>query len=126
MEEGAPPPTELRLHRRSRTLEVAFGPGERYRLPCELLRVYSPSAEVQGHGPGEGVLVVGKEGVGVEAIEPVGRYGVRLRFDDGHATGIYTWAYLRRLGRERERLWARYLERLAAAGYRRREPEGGA
>ena len=116
-------PTELRLHRRSRVLEVAFPGGERHRLPCELLRVYSPSAEVQGHGPGQEVLVVGKEGVGIEAVEPVGRYGVRLRFDDGHASGIYTWGYLRRLGRERERLWARYLERLRAAGYVRRAPE---
>jgi DUF971 family protein len=116
------PPTEIRLHQRTRRLEVAFGDDERYALSCEFLRVHSPSAEVKGHGPGQGQLQVGKESVNILAIEPIGQYAVRLVFDDGHNTGLYTWKYLRELGRDQERLWRDYLAALAAAGHTRREP----
>lgn len=109
-------PTEIKLHRASRLLEVAFDDGARYELPCELLRVYSPSAEVKGHGPGQRVLVVGKSQVNITGIEPVGNYAVLLRFDDGHQTGIYSWETLRDLGEHRERYWQQYLAELAAAG----------
>src|SRR5690606_1581390 len=111
-----PPPTELKLHRRSRELEVVFDDGLRGRLSAEYLRVHSPSAEVKGHAAGEGILVSGKEHVGIERIEPIGSYAVRLAFDDGHNTGLYTWAVLYELLSDRERKWQRYLERLAAAG----------
>jgi len=111
----APPPSELKLHRRSRTLEVHFADGTHADLSAEYLRVHSPSAEVTGHSAGEGVLVVGKESVGIDRIEPVGRYAVRLVFDDGHATGLYTWPILYDLCRDREQKWQRYLERVAAA-----------
>ena len=111
-----PIPTEVRLRTRSRLLEVAYGPDERYELPFEYLRVYSPSAEVRGHGPGQETLQLGKHEVGVRAVEPVGRYAVRIVFDDGHDTGLYTWGYLRELGRTREEKWRRYLERLAQLG----------
>src|SRR5205823_14525152 len=89
--------------------------GSRFELPFEYLRVHSPSAEVKGHGPGQEVLVLGKENVGIRAVEPVGQYAVKLVFDDGHDTGLYTWKYLHELGRERETKWARYLERRARA-----------
>ena len=105
--------TEIRLRRTSRVLEVSFADGSRYALPFEYLRVHSPSAEVKGHGPGQEVLVLGKENVGVVAVEPVGQYAVKLVFDDGHNTGLYTWKYLHELGRERPQKWARYLERKA-------------
>ena len=111
-----PIPTEVRLRTRSRLLEVAYGPDERYELPFEYLRVYSPSAEVRGHGPGQETLQLGKHEVGVKAVEPVGRYAVRIVFDDGHDTGLYTWGYLRELGRTRDEKWQRYLERLAQLG----------
>ena len=111
-----PLPTEVRLRTRSRVLEVAYGPDERYELPFEYLRVYSPSAEVRGHGPGQETLQLGKHEVGVKAVEPVGRYAVRIVFDDGHDTGLYTWGYLRELGRTREEKWQRYLDRLAQLG----------
>jgi len=111
-----PPPTELKYHKRSRELEVRFDDGMTDRLSAEYLRVHSPSAEVKGHAAGEGVLVTGKESVGIARIEPVGRYAVRLVFDDGHDTGLYTWAVLYELCAERARKWARYLERLAEAG----------
>ena len=110
-----PIPTEIRLRRASRVLEVCFADGERFELPFEYLRVHSPSAEVKGHGPGQEVLVLGKEHVGIKAIEPVGQYAVRLVFDDGHDTGLYTWKYLHELGREQPSRWARYLERRARA-----------
>ena len=113
--DDAPVPTELRLRRQSRVLEVAFGADERYSLPFEFLRVNSPSAEVKGHGPGQETLVLGKQSVGIKAVEPVGQYAVRLVFDDGHDTGLYTWKYLRELGREQPVLWRRYLEKVAAA-----------
>lgn len=110
-----PVPTELRLRRQSRVLEVAFGPEERYALPFEFLRVHSPSAEVKGHGAGQETLVLGKQSVGIREVEPVGQYAVRLVFDDGHDTGLYTWKYLREMGREQSVLWRRYLEKVAAA-----------
>ena len=110
-----PLPTEIRLRRAARVLAVSFADGSRYELPFEYLRVYSPSAEVKGHGPGQEVLVLGKEDVQVTAVEPVGQYAVKLVFDDGHDTGLYTWKYLHELGREREERWARYLERKADA-----------
>lgn len=105
--------TEIRLRRTSRVLEVSFTDGSRYALPFEYLRVHSPSAEVKGHGPGQEVLVLGKENVGLLAVEPVGQYAVKLVFDDGHNTGLYTWKYLHELGREQPQKWARYLERKA-------------
>jgi DUF971 family protein len=108
----APLPTEIKLRTRSRLLEVAFDDGSRFGLSFEYLRVHSPSAEVKGHGPGQEVLVTGKENVGVRAIEPVGQYAVRLIFDDGHDTGLYSWGYLYELGRDRDRKWALYRARL--------------
>jgi DUF971 family protein len=110
---NAPLATELRLRTTSRVLQVTFDDGRVFELPFEYLRVHSPSAEVKGHGPGQEVLVLGKENVGIAAIEPVGQYAVKLVFDDGHDTGLYTWKYLHELGRERAQRWARYLERKA-------------
>jgi DUF971 family protein len=111
-----PPPTDIKYHKRSRELEVRFADGMNGRLPAEYLRVHSPSAEVKGHAAGEGILVTGKELVGIARIDPVGRYAVKLVFDDGHDTGLYTWAVLYELLSDRDRKWARYLERLAQAG----------
>ncbi len=108
-------PTDITLHQRSRLLEVTFEDGVNYRLPLEYLRVYSPSAEVRGHG-GPMQLVAGKRYVGVEAIEPIGAYAIQLNFDDGHKTGVYSWDLLRELGNEQETNWADYLARLEAAG----------
>jgi DUF971 family protein len=110
-----PTPTEIRLRTRSRLLEVVFDDGNRFELPFEYLRVHSPSAEVKGHGPGQEVLVLGKENVGVKAVEPVGQYAVKLVFDDGHDTGLYSWKYLHELGRDHAVNWAKYLARKAAA-----------
>jgi DUF971 family protein len=115
-------PTNIRLLRVSRILEVSFDDGTVFRLPCEYLRVHSPSAEVQGHGPGQEVLQIGKEAVNIAAIEPVGAYAVRLIFDDGHQSGIYSWPLLYKLGVMREQYWQEYLRRLKAAGYTRKEP----
>ncbi len=112
-------PTDIVLHRASKMLEVAFDDGERFKLPCEYLRVESPSAEVQGHGTGQKVLVPGKRDVGIEAIEPIGNYAVLLRFSDGHATGLYSWAYLYELGRGYEARWSAYLTALSEAGLSR-------
>jgi DUF971 family protein len=117
-----PPPTDLKLHRRSRELEVRFADGMTGRLSAEFLRVHSPSAEVKGHAAGEGLLVTDKENVNIARIEPVGRYAVRIVFDDGHDTGLYTWPILYELCSERDRKWQRYLERLAQAG-KPRHPE---
>ena len=117
-----PPPTDLKLHRRSRELEVRFADGMTARLSAEFLRVHSPSAEVKGHAAGEGLLVTDKEGVNITSVEPIGLYAVRLVFDDGHNTGLFTWPILYELCSERERKWQRYLERLAAAG-KSRHPE---
>jgi DUF971 family protein len=115
-----PRPTDIALHQKSRVLEITFDDGACFKLPCEYLRVYSPSAEVQGHGPGQQVLQLGKEHVGITEIEPVGNYAVRLVFDDGHKTGIFSWNYLYELGAKQEEKWREYLERLEAAGYKRR------
>lgn len=115
-----PVPTEIKLHQKSRLLEVSFDDGSRFELPCEYLRVFSPSAEVRGHGPGQGVLQVGKEEVGITAVEPVGHYAVRLVFDDGHHTGLYAWNYLYELGRDYESNWKAYLDALEQAGHARR------
>ena len=112
----APVPSGITLHQKSRVLEIAFADGKSYRLPYEYLRVYSPSAEVQGHGPGQEVLQTGKSKVEIRALEPVGSYAVQPSFSDGHATGIYSWAYLYHLGENQEKLWAEYLERLSKAG----------
>ena len=119
------PPTEIIVHQQSRRLEVAFGDAERYSLAFEFLRVHSPSAAVQGHGPGQEVLQVGKRDVTVSAIEPVGHYAIKPVFSDGHESGIFTWAYLRELGRQHDALWATYLRRLAEAG-ESRDPPGAA
>jgi DUF971 family protein len=111
-----PHPTALKARTRSRLLEVDFDDGSHFELPFEYLRVCSPSAEVRGHGPGQETLQVGKHEVGITRIEPVGNYAVRLVFDDGHDTGLYTWAYLHELGREREARWQKYLARLKELG----------
>ena len=108
-------PVEIKLRRTARLLEVTYEDGSRFELPFEYLRVHSPSAEVKGHGPGQETLVLGKEAVGIRAVEPVGQYAVKLVFDDGHDTGLYTWKYLHELGRDREEKWARYLARKLAA-----------
>lgn len=109
-------PSEIRLHRKSRVLELTYSDGRSFRLPFEFLRVYSPSAEVRGHGPGQEVLQTGKREVDITALEPVGSYAVQPVFSDGHSTGIYSWDYLYELGQNQERLWADYLGRLEAAG----------
>jgi DUF971 family protein len=111
-----PIPTEIKLHQKSNELEVAFSNGQEFRYTCEFLRVNSPSAEVRGHGPGQEVLQVGKRNVGITAIEPVGTYAVKLRFSDGHDTGLYSWDYLYDIGANQESLWQQYLKRMEAAG----------
>jgi DUF971 family protein len=109
-------PSEIKLHQLSRVMEIAFEDGSRYELSYEYLRVYSPSAEVRGHGPGQEVLQIGKKSVGITDIEPVGHYAVRPRFSDGHDTGIYSWDYLLMLGRRRDELWQQYLDDMKKAG----------
>ena len=116
MDRKSPRPTELNLHQQSRVLDIAFDDGAQFSLPCEYLRVFSPSAEVRGHGPGQEVLQVGKRDVNVSAIEPVGMYAVKLVFTDGHDTGIYSWEYLYDLGAKRDNNWKTYLARLSQAG----------
>ena len=113
-------PKELNLHRQSRVLEITFDDDVHFNLPCEYLRVFSPSAEVQGHGPGQEVLQVGKEDVNIEHIDPVGNYAVCLHFDDGHNTGIYSWDTLYGLGTNHDENWRGYLSRVEAAGYQRK------
>jgi DUF971 family protein len=108
-------PTDIKIRTQSRLLEVRFDDGSCFELPFEYLRVFSPSAEVKGHGGGEGLLVTGKENVGISGVEPIGNYALRLVFDDGHNTGLYSWPLLFELGRDREMNWARYRERCAAA-----------
>ncbi len=110
-----PQPTDIKLRTESRLLEVRFDDGSQFELPFEYLRVFSPSAEVKGHGGGEGALVRGKERVGISGIEPVGNYALRLFFDDGHNTGLYSWSVLHQLGLEAQANWARYLKRCAEA-----------
>ncbi len=116
-----PVPTDITLHKQARELEVTFDDGFSRRLPCEYLRVFSPSAEVRGHGPQQEILVFGKERVNIERIEPVGNYAVRLVFDDGHDTGLYTWEELYELASQYEENWRSYLARLEEAGVRRDE-----
>lgn len=113
---GAPTPQSLTVHEQSRVLEVVFSDGAVFRLPFELMRVYSPSAEVQGHGPGQEVLQTGKREVTLVHLEPVGNYAVKPTFSDGHESGIFTWDYLYELGQTQDALWGQYAERLAAAG----------
>ncbi len=114
-------PTQIKLHQKSQALEISFDEGSTFRLGCEFLRVYSPSAEVQGHGPGQAVLQYGKENVNILAIEPVGNYAIVLKFDDGHDTGIYSWDLLYELGANYDQYWQAYLNRLEQAGYERKE-----
>jgi DUF971 family protein len=109
-------PTTITLHQKSRVLEIAFADGKSFRLPYELLRVYSPSAEVKGHGPGQEVLQTGKRSVEIRSLEPVGSYAVQPIFSDGHTTGIYSWDYLYELGENQEKLWRDHLAQLAKAG----------
>ena len=117
-----PLPQSLTLHGQSRVLEVGFADGSTFRIPFELMRVYSPSAEVQGHGPGQEILQTGKREVGIEQIEPVGNYGVKPTFSDGHDSGIFTWDYLFFLGTQQDQLWEEYVGRLEAAGVDRDAP----
>ena len=113
---GTRRPTDIIFHQQSQILEIAFDDGQRFSLPCEYLRVYSPSAEVRGHGAGQEVLQTGKRGVKILTVEPVGNYAVKLVFSDGHDTGLYSWDYLYSLGVDREALWRDYLDRLDKAG----------
>jgi DUF971 family protein len=109
-------PTEIKLHQKSRLMELVFSDGRAFRLSYEFLRVHSPSAEVRGHGPGQEILQTGKRAVEIRSLEPVGSYAVQPVFSDGHSTGIYSWDYLYELGENQERLWSAYLNKLAAAG----------
>ncbi len=122
LQAGAPTPTALTVHGQSRVLEVGFSDGAVFRLPFELMRVYSPSAEVQGHGPGQEVLQTGKREVDLINLEPVGNYAVKPTFSDGHDSGLFSWDYLYFLGRDQERLWSDYFKRLEAAGVERDAP----
>src|ERR1700674_1356102 len=123
-DKSTPIPTEIKMHQVSRVLEIAFNDGTRFRLPCEFLRVYSPSAEVRGHGPGQEVLQVGKKDVEITHIEPVGTYAILLTFSDGHSTGIYSWDLLYDYGLRQEEMWRQYVKRMEAAGASR-EPACG-
>jgi DUF971 family protein len=116
---NTPRPIGIVLHKASHALEVSFDDGAVFMLPCEYLRVESPSAEVQGHGPGQKVLVPGKRDVNIAAITPVGNYAVQLRFDDGHDSGLYSWSYLHELGREQDERWRAYLAEIEARGFSR-------
>ena len=121
MDKESPQPVLIKLHQKSRILEISFSDGQSFDLSCELLRVYSPSAEVKGHGPGQSVLQTGKENVSIEKVEPVGHYAVKLIFNDGHNTGLYSWAYLYNLGENKDELWKDDLQGLEDAGYQRQE-----
>jgi len=116
MDHESPQPTEIKLHQKSRVLEIAFADGKSYRLPFEFLRVHSPSAEVRGHGPGQEVLQTGKKEVDITRVEPVGSYALQLCFSDGHDTGIYSWDLLHQYGAQQETMWRQYLERMEQAG----------
>jgi len=116
-------PTEITLHQKSKTLEIAFEDGARYQLPFEFLRVFSPSAEVRGHGPGQEVLQVGKKNVLLKEVEPVGSYAIKLDFDDGHDSGLYSWEYLYELGKYQDALWHEYLTQMEEAGASREPGE---
>ncbi len=113
-------PTEINFHKLSRVLELSFADGTNFKLPTEYLRVYSPSAEVQGHGPGQEVLQIGKEDVNITQIEPVGHYALKLYFDDNHDSGIFSWDYLYHLGSDYDNKWQAYLQRLKEAGHERK------
>ncbi len=115
-------PTEINLHKKSRILEIAFDDGARFNLPAEYLRVNSPSAEVQGHGPGQGTLQIGKQDVNIDNLVAVGNYAIQLFFDDNHNTGIYSWETLYDLGKNQEQYWQEYLDKLAKAGHKRPDP----
>lgn len=121
--EQHPLPTEISLHQQSRVLEIVFDDGARFRLPCEYLRIYSPSAEVRGHSPATAKLQVGKEQVNIRDLRPAGRYAVKIVFDDGHQSGLYDWQYLYRLGRAWQPFWLDYLRQLQDAGYVRQGPD---
>ncbi len=114
-------PTEIKLHQISSILEISFNDGSSYQLPCEYLRVFTPSAEAVGHGPGQEILQTGKEDVTIKEIKPVGNYAITPLFSDGHNSGVYTWNYLYQLGSEYQTLWANYQKKLEVAGYRRKE-----
>ena len=116
---ASPTPTAITLHQKSRALEIQFSDGKQFRLPCEFLRVYSPSAEVRGHGPGQEVLQVGKMNVEIVRLEPVGNYAIQMTFSDGHDTGIYSWELLYEYGLKQQAMWADYLARIAKAGAQR-------
>ena len=118
-----PKPTEISLHKKSRMLEITFADGEHFEFSCEFLRVHSPSAEVQGHGPGQGVLQLGKEDVVINKIDPVGSYAIQPSFDDGHDTGIYSWETLYDLGKNKDKYWQEYLQKLEAAGHKRKQTD---
>lgn len=121
---GTPAPTEIKLHRKSRLLEISFSDGKTFQYPCEFLRVFSPSAEVRGHGPGQEVLQTGKKEVNINHIEPVGNYAIQLNFSDGHNTGLYSWDLLYDYGLHYKEMWQRYLNRMEEAGASR-EPVRG-
>ena len=125
LNKDVPPPTEIKLHQKSRILEIAFANGVAFRLPCEFLRVYSPSAEVRGHGPGQEVLQAGKKNVEITRIEPIGQYAIQLHFSDGHDTGLYSWDLLYDYGVRQDEMWRNYLKRMQEAGASR-EPNGKA
>ena len=116
LDTNTPSPTEIKLHQKSRVLEISFADGKTFRLPCEFLRVYSPSAEVHGHGPGQEILQLGKKEVGITHVEPVGTYAIQPTFSDGHSTGIYSWDVLYDYGLRQEEMWRQYLKRMEAAG----------
>jgi DUF971 family protein len=116
-------PTEINFHQKSHVLEISFDDGNTFQLPSEYLRVYSPSAEVQGHGPGQEVLQIGKQDINITKIEPVGHYAIQLFFDDNHDTGIYSWDTLYNLGKNYDTLWPDYLQKLKDAGHNRPEPK---
>jgi len=118
-----PRPTEINLHKKSRILEITFADGEHFEFTCEFLRVHSPSAEVQGHGPGQGVLQMGKEDVVINKLEPVGSYAIQPSFDDGHDTGIYSWETLYDMGKNKDKYWQEYLQKLEAAGHKRKQTD---
>ena len=122
LQAGSPTPTALTVHSQSRVLEIAFSDGAAFRIPFELMRIFSPSAEVQGHGPGQEILQTGKRDVGIVALEPIGNYAVKPVFSDGHESGLFTWDYLYHLGADESRLWEDYQRRLKAAGVDRDAP----
>ena len=123
MTENTLHPLTISLHKQSRVLEIVYNDGENFKLPCEYLRVFSPSADVKGHGPGQEVLQLGKEDVNIKEVEPIGNYAVRLIFDDGHETGLYTWNYLYELGQNQKSNWIDYLHALNKSGHKRKQDD---